>query len=356
MLSFYPKKLFLTNSLVTPILQIGNMNNSNVLKLLINNQFLVALIVVTSIWFLIELREILIILFISFILTSTLSIFVDFLEKRRFPKILAVLIPYVTTVSVIAMLIIPLVPFFTSQLQMLFASFPIYLNQAAKLLNISIDSSEINKILPIDPNSIGKNALLFTGKLFNGVFSSLAILVISFYFMLGRGKINRAVVALFPKGSEHKVLSVIDQMERKLGAWFRGQLLLSFSIGLATWIGLSALGIPSALPLALLAGILEIVPTIGPIISSIPAIIIALTISPAIAGIVVALYILIQMAENNFLVPKIMERAVGLNPIVIIVGVMIGAKLIGVLGALLSVPFIAIIVILLKNLNTPKAK
>jgi predicted PurR-regulated permease PerM len=148
------------------------------------------------------------------------------------------------------------------------------------------------------------------------------------------------------------VLAIISRVENKLGAWFRGQIVLSFTIGFTTWIALTLLGIPFAPPLAILAGILEIVPTIGPIIAGIPAVIVALSISPILAVVIIAVYIVIQMFENNILVPKIMERAVGLNPIVIIVGVMIGTKFMGVLGALLSVPFIATLAILFKNLKT----
>ena len=328
------------------------MNNS-LIKHLANNQFLVALLVVACIWFVIEIKEVLVILFISFIIMSTLSIFVDFLKNKGFPKILAVLITYFITVLVVIMLIVPLVPFFTVQIQVLLMGFPTYLSQVTKILNI--DAASMRNFLPKDPNFLGNNALIFTGKFFTGIFSLLAIFVLSFYLTLGKEKINKAIATLFPTRLENKVLSIIYQIEQKLGAWSRGQILLSFSIGLCTWIALSLLGIPSALPLAFIAGILEIVPTVGPIISAIPAIIIALTISPGIAIAVAILYVVIQMLENNFLVPKIMERAVGLNPILVIAGVMAGGKLMGILGAFLSVPFIAVLVILLRNLTVPKS-
>ena len=141
-----------------------------------------------------------------------------------------------------------------------------------------------------------------------------------------------------------------------MGAWFRGQIVLSFSIGFLTWISLLILGLPFALPLALLAGILEIVPTIGPIISAIPAVIIALNISPTMALLVVLLYIIIQLLENNILVPRIMEKAVGLNPIVIILGVIIGSKLMGIAGALLAVPFISLVVVVISSVRDNKRK
>lgn len=280
---------------------------------------------------------------------AALSPFSDFLTKKRFPHILSVLIPYVLTIAVLVLLIFPLVPFLAAQIQLLFSTFPKHINQVAKIFNLHIDISNVNNVLESDINTIGKNALSVTGKIFSGVFSILTVLVISFYLMLERTMLKREFLLLLPKKYQEKGLKTIAQIENKLGLWFRGQILLSVTIGLTIWIGLTILGLPFALPLGLLAGMLEIVPTIGPIISAVPAIIVALTISPQIAIVVTIFYILVQMIENNILVPKIMEKAVGLNPIVIIIGVLIGAKFLGILGALLSVPFIAMVLIIIKS-------
>lgn len=329
---------------------------SSIFKYILHNQFLAALLVVALFYLAVELKEILAIIFISFIIMATLSPSVDFFLRNRIPKILAVLIPYLTFISVIVLIIVPLVPFFISQLSDLFLILPRYVDQTIQLLNLNLDISDLNGIFAKDIAGIGKNAFLFTGKIFTGVFSLLAIFVISFYFMLGREKTKKEITAFFPKDSENKVLAVIYRIEQKLGAWSRGQIVLSFSVGFTTWIVLTLLGIPFAVPLAILAGILEIVPTIGPIIAAIPAVIVGLSISPLLALLIAGIYTAIQMLENNILVPKIMEKAVGLNPILIIVGVMTGAKLMGVLGALLSVPFIATLVILFKNLKATSTK
>lgn len=280
---------------------------------------------------------------------AALSPFSDFLANKRIPKILSVLIPYAITIAILVLLIFPLVPFFASQIQLLFNNFPRYINQVTKIFNLHIDTSNIDNVLESDINSLGRNALSVTGKIFSGVFSILTVFVISFYLMLGRGMLKKQLTALWPEKYQKNILKTIAQIENKIGLWLRGQLILSFIIGFCTWIGLTLLGLPFALPLALLAGILEIIPTIGPIISAIPAIIVALAISPGIAVSVVVFYILLQMLENNILVPKIMERAVGLNPIVIIIGVLIGGKFLGVLGALIAVPLIAMLLIVVKS-------
>ncbi|MBI4096751.1 MAG: AI-2E family transporter [Candidatus Levybacteria bacterium] len=320
-----------------------------IVNYLIRNQFLTTLIILGLFWLAFELKEILIIVFISYIIMASLSPFSDFLVKKRIPHILSVLIPYILTITVLVLLIFPLVPFFSSQIQQFFKSLPTYVNQAANLLNIKIDASYINGIVPSDIETLGKNALSVTGKIFSGVFSFMIIVVISFYLMIERNSLRKQFSALWPGQHQGKVLKTVAQIETKLGLWLRGQLILSFTIGFTTWIVLTVLSIPFALPLGLLAGILEIVPTIGPIIAAIPAVIVALTISPTIAASVAGLYIVIQMLENHILVPKIMQKAVGLNPIVIIVGVLIGSKFLGILGALLAVPFIAMVLIIIKS-------
>lgn len=320
-----------------------------IIKYIINNHFLAALIVIALFWLAIELSGILIIIFISYIIMAALSPFSDFLTRKRLPRILSALIPYAITIAILILLIFPLVPFFASQIQLLFSNFPKYVNQVAKILNLNIDVSNIKDVLESDINAIGKNALSVTGKIFSGFFSLLTVFVISFYLMLEKHMLKEKAIILLPKKSQERGRETITQIERKLGLWLRGQLILSFTIGICTWAGLTLLGLPFALPLALMAGILEIIPTIGPIISAIPAIIVALTISPGLAITVIIFYILLQMLENNILVPKIMEKAVGLNPIVIIIGVLIGSKFLGILGALLAVPFIAMVLILTKS-------
>jgi predicted PurR-regulated permease PerM len=156
---------------------------------------------------------------------------------------------------------------------------------------------------------------------------------------------------MFHKERHEMVFRTLGQIDEKLGAWLRGQLVLSATIGVVTFLALTILGVPYALPLAVLAGVLEVIPTLGPTLAAIPAVIVALTITPSLALIVIITYVIIQMLENNFLVPKIMQKAVGLNPVIVIIGVMVGANLMGVTGALLSIPFISFLVVLFSSIQ-----
>lgn len=321
---------------------------------IIHNHVLIAAFVIFLGWLVIKLKEVLLAVFIAYIIMAALFPFVKFLKKHRFPNSLAVLIVYGISIIIFMLLIFPLIPFLVNQLQSLFNSFPRYLDKSAKILNIHIDMTTITSYVTSDVGSLFKNALSVTTKVFGGFFSFLTVFAISFYLLLDHDNIANRIGALFSRKMQKRGREILSKIEDKLGAWFRGQIVLSFSIGALTWISLVVLDLPYALPLALLAGILEIIPTIGPIISAVPAVIVALSISPLMALLVVFLYIFIQLLENNILVPRIMEKAVGLNPIVIILGVIIGSKLLGIAGALLSVPFISLIVVIVNSLKFKK--
>ncbi|MEK9178530.1 MAG: AI-2E family transporter, partial [Patescibacteria group bacterium] len=305
---------------------------------IISNQFIAGLAIIAAgilVW---EVREILVAVFISYVIMSALYPAARFLMDRKFPKILAIAIPYLLSLGFIILLILPLLPFFVAQIQSLFENLPVYVRQSSEALGISIQASQISSYITSSLESITRNAFSVTGKIFGGIFSILTIIIVSFYLLVYHDRLDRFFVAFFPRSLEPAVAKVIADIEIKLGAWLRGQIFLSFAVGFLTWVALTILGLDFALPLALLAGILEIVPTIGPIISAIPAVIVAFAISPSLAGVTALAYVGIQLAENNFLVPKIMQKAVGLNPVIVIVGIIMGAKLMGVLGALLAVP------------------
>lgn len=311
-----------------------------ILGYLRENHVLTAVLAVGIVIFLIEIKGILVSLFISFIIMASILPAVSYFQRNRFPKILAVLIPYLLVIASIVLLILPLYPFFISQIQSLLNTFPTYLGTASQALGIDVSVKQINSFISPSFSSITRNAFSLTGRVFGGLFLVLTTFIVSFYLLLDHESLQRFVAKIFSKDKD-KALEALGQVEHKLGAWLRGQIALSLAVGSVTWVVLSLLGIEYALPLALLAGIFEIVPTLGPIIASIPAVIVALSTSGPLALAVIGSYSLIQVLENNILVPKIMEKAVGLNPVVIIVAILIGGSLMGVVGALLAIPFVS---------------
>lgn len=326
------------------------------IKYLLRNQFIFALFLVVFLWFIIEIRDIIVSIFLSYIIMAAVLPAVEFLQKKKFPKVLAVLIPYLAIVTAIFLLIIPLIPFVTGQIQSLIANFPKFLDRTAANFGFQMDPNQLEHYLNSEFSNIGKSAVDLTTKVFGGIFSVITIFVVSFYLLMYSDAFKKFIVNQFHDGSRASIYKMLEQVNEKLGAWLRGEVVLMLFIGTFSWIGLTILGLPFALPLALLAGLLEIIPTLGPILSAVPAVIVAFTISPTMAITVVVLYMLIQALENQLLVPKVMQKAVGLNPVVVILSIMIGANLMGVAGALLAIPFVSFIIVVINSLERIEEK
>ena len=176
-------------------------------------------------------------------------------------------------------------------------------------------------------------------------FIFLASIYISLDAHTYRGMFLQAVPAAY----QPEISTLVARIERLWNAFFRGELILMLVIGVITTIGLTALGVPGALYLGIIAGLLEIVPTLGPIIATVPAVIVALlqgsTYLPinnlAFAGLIILFYILVQQVENNLIVPRVLGDAVDLPPLIVMTGVIVGASVGGILGTLLATPVIA---------------
>jgi len=176
-------------------------------------------------------------------------------------------------------------------------------------------------------------------SIFGGIISFFVVLLITFYLTVEEEGMKKIVQGLFPEQRRPQVLEVIVKIQHRMGYWLRGQLLLSLIVFVMVYVGLSIIGIKYALLLALLAGLFEIIPFLGPWISAVPGIFFAFSqggISKALfAGLI---YLVVQQIENNFIVPKVMGRTTGLNPLVVIIAILVGTRLGGAVGALLAVP------------------
>lgn len=309
------------------------------------NQIIKAILFALVLFLLFETRTILMLLFTSYILMSSLLPFVKALEKNKIPKTLAIAIPFFIFISIIVLLVVSVVPFINLEIRHMFIKFPSYLQKATNTLGIDLFGQGI---VP-EVTTLGRNALKVTTRVFEGLLSFVTIFVITFYLLLDYQRIHKAIVNLFPENKHNKVSQTLEKIEDQLGSWLLGQLILSVSMGVIIWILLSFLRLEFALPLAVIAGLLEFLPTIGPIIASIPAIIVGFTVSPTMAVTIAIAFTLIQFMETHVLVPNIMRKALGIHPIIIIISIITGGKLLGVLGALLAVPFVSFLIILIKS-------
>lgn len=296
-------------------------------------------IFILALWVIYLIKDLLLMLFVSLILMSALTPLVVFLHKFKVPKALSIGLTYIIIIVAVSLFVTIITKPLIEESNNLITTFPVYANQLFDALNID------KSVLQSEIGSFSKNIFSITLTLFDNLLTIIFLLVVTFYLLLERDDLVKRISALFLK-REEKARKLIVQIEQKLGAWLRGQLLLSVIIGLVSYIGLMILNIPYALPLALLAGIFEIIPVIGPIISAIPAVLIALTVSPILGLIVAGMYFVIQQLENHLIVPQVMRRAVGLNPLVVILAIAIGSRILGFAGALLAVPLAVVIQII----------
>jgi len=306
-----------------------------------------------GLWFLVQVQEIISWVFVAFILMSALKPFADRLEKLHLPRVLAVLINYIVIIILLAFIGSSVLPPLVSESIHLAESLPGYVRSIFPFY--TIDSNFISQHI----TPLGQNLLRVTVGLFSNIIALFTIFVISFYLLIERKYLEPQLASFMGEEGAADIVRIIAKVEQQLGAWVRGQMLLGLIIGVATFIGLILLNLPFALPLAILAAVLEIVPIIGPVISAIPAILIALSISPLMAVATLALYFLIQQAEAHLVVPMVMRRTVGLPPLVTIPALMIGAKLAGITGILLSVPVVVTIATIITEymkLKSPEKK
>jgi predicted PurR-regulated permease PerM len=178
----------------------------------------------------------------------------------------------------------------------------------------------------------------FTGNVIGRIASFFFVFVLSFYLTIEEEGVRKFLRAVTPKDKEIYAVKVWERAQKKLSRWLGSQLLLGLIVGCMTFIGLTIIGIPYAIGLALLAAVFELVPTVGPIVAAVPAVFIAFMKSPLLGVITLILYIVVQQLENNLLVPKIMQKTGGLNPVITLLALLVGAKLAGIVGMIMAIP------------------
>jgi predicted PurR-regulated permease PerM len=142
-----------------------------------------------------------------------------------------------------------------------------------------------------------------------------------------------------------------NEVESRLGLWVRGQLILMGTIGIATGIAYSVIGLPAALLLALIAAITEVIPIVGPLIGAVPALLVATTMGPETVVVTLGIYFLLHLVEGNVLVPLVMRNSVGLSPFLVLLSLLVGGTVGGILGAVVAVPIVAGITVVLERLQ-----
>ncbi len=313
------------------------------------NSIIKVLIVLFLLWLLYLIKDVLAILFFAIILVSILEPVVAWLNFKKIPKGLAVFLIYLVLLSIFALVVVLIIPPITDQVNQLSVSFPEYwhkmkteyynLNQF--LSHYGIDQSIESSLESLKAN-LPEPSGIFTkvGGFFAGIFSLFIILVITFYILVEEKAIKWILRSVTPSQYLPYAYQLINKIQKKLGLWLRGQLILGLIIFFLVYIGLLILGVKYALILAIIAGLLEFIPYLGPIIAGFIAVVLTLFQSPIKALLVLILYIVIQILENNILVPKVMQKTIGLNPVVSIVALLVGGKIGGLVGVILAIPVV----------------
>lgn len=303
-------------------------------------------IFIAAIWFVFQIREILFLLFIAFIIMSSLRPTVDWLEKRRIPSVISILFMYILVFGVIGLSLVGTIPSLVVQFSHLTQALPSFISRVMPYWNFDMNAFS-QQIAPLS-----QNLLKLTVSVFSNVITIVTVLVFTFYLLLERKHMEELLASFMAEENAKRVSNVLKNIEQRMGSWVQGELFLMVIIGVFAYIGLVLLRVDFALPLAILSGLLEIVPTVGPIISAIPAVIIGLAGSPVLALSVVLLFFIIHQAENTLIVPFVMKKSVGLPPLLTIIALMIGGKLAGIAGAVLAVPVVLVIQEILQEVFT----
>lgn len=311
--------------------------------------------ILLALWFLYTVRDVLLIVFVSLVMAAAIDPSITRLERRGVPRAAGIAIIYVGLVAVLSLIVVLFVPLVVDQVTQFASAFPRLYQRSFDAFQDFSDPTVLNG-LEQALNSVAENISQFTTgffsriiNLFGGLASFIGVLVLTFYLTMEEKGMKRIAIDLAPAKHRPYLTQVFHRIEDRLGAWLRGQLLLGLIIAVLTYIGLSLLGVKYALVLSLIAGVTELVPIVGPLIGAIPAIIVALSQNPILGVWVLAMYIVIQQLENNLIVPKVMSKITGLNPVIVIVSILVGAKLAGITGIILAVPTIVIITTFLED-------
>ncbi len=294
-------------------------------------------------WFVYFIKDIILEFFVALLIMAILNPSVSRLSRFKIPRAVSILLVYLLFFGLIGFVLAGLLPPLIDQTKSFVNGLPKYLG------SLGIASSLSEQVIQETLSRLGelpRELAKFAVSVFSNVIGVLRVLFFAFYLLLARNKLDDQLGFIFGEKRKKEVGMLVDKLETRFGGWARGQISLMILIGIATYLGLTLLGIPFALPLALLAGILEIIPYMGPIISAVPAVIIGLAISPLVGLATAALYFLIQQIENYVLVPKVMEKSVGVNPIVTLLALSIGFRVAGIVGAVISVPVVITLQIL----------
>jgi len=308
------------------------------------------LLILVGIWALIQVRFVVVAIFIALIINLALDPFVAKLKRRGIPRPIGVLLVFslflAAIVGLLAYGFTPLV----NQTGKFFVNLPQFLNPIFNSLGPLPFAAELKQQLVSQATLLSANVLSIAGAIVSNILYLITVLFLAFYLLLDWENIKTRFMEILGVRSRVRFQQIVEEMEHLLGGWMRGELFLMFVVGAMVYLGLFALGVDYVLPLSVIAGLLEAVPIIGPIISAVPAMLVGFNTSFWMGIWVVGLFTIVQQLENSLIVPNVMGRAVGFSPLLTLLVLFIGGQVFGVVGAVLAIPMTLFLSILAKDL------
>ncbi len=321
------------------------------------------------------LKDVILVILTAVVIASSLEPFIKWFMRRGIYRVFSALIVYGLLAGILIGSFYTFVPRLLQDTSEFLSSVPDYLETSALWNPLDEDTKERSKEVATsmaqgidqsrnvlkggETNSIGEavqeiNQAISSASagfvhsassVFGGVLSFVLIAVLSFYLAVQEEGIEKFLRIVVPDKQEEYVIGLWKRTQMKIGLWMQGQIILALLVGLLVYVGLTLLGVKNALLFAALAAFLETIPLFGPIIAAIPAVAITFNDGGASAAlIVVALYLVIHQLENHLIYPLVVKKIVGVPPILVILSLLIGFKLAGFLGIILSVPFSSMLI------------
>jgi predicted PurR-regulated permease PerM len=318
-------------------------------------------ILVATLW---AARDALLLVYVSALIAMGLSPLVTLIERpkrrgatRRVPRWLAILAIYAVLVAVFVFVGLLVIPPLVAQGATLWAKLPAEFNRAQTFLighklmthRVTMEEAVQNAPSGTGGNAVG-TALVAISSLIGGIFGLITILILTFYLLIEANAMFEYLVRFVPHGRRGDVAIAARQSVTKVSAWLRAQFILAGVMGTFSAIGLGLMGVPYFYVIALIAAIGETIPIVGPVIGGVTAVAVAITVSPKLAVMVGAYFLVLHQLEANVLVPKIMERSVGVSPVAVLVALLIGGALMGLAGAILAIPTAALLSVIVEEI------
>ena len=300
-----------------------------------------------------NLINVLITVFLAIVLAETMRPAIAAQQRRGLPRTIAILSIYLAVFAVLVTSLALIIPPLRDQLVALSREAPQLLQEARnqlpqlyELLTQLGINNQVQTAISQAGAAVGpvlRFVAAIPGQVLGGIIAVFSGLVLGAFWIGFTEQLDQDAISRLPPARQQTIRSIASELSVALGGWLRGQLVLMLFVGGLSFLGLLVLQVRYPVPLAVWAGVTEIFPIVGPWVGAIPAILVAAIESPAKGVAVFVLYVVVQQVENHFLVPKVMQRAVGLHPFVVLLALLIGGSLLSIAGLIIAVPLAATI-------------